>query len=154
MQKVMLIGRLGNDPEKKMVETKGGNVPVTTFSLASNFHLKGEQKTLWWRISVWGTERTTQLSFMKKGTQVMIYGDLQQPRIYQSASGENRIALDVTARDISFVGSSGGQSGEASGEASGGNSEGGSVFAPISGQSGQNTEALSASSLDDDEVPF
>lgn len=147
MQKVMLIGRLGNDPEKKMIETRKGKASVTTFRLASNIYVKGERETLWWGVSVWGSDCASLLAVVKKGSQVMVYGDLQTPRIYQSSTGENQVSLYVTARDISFVGGTGGSNTVES------ESSGGEALA-VAGHSGQGASGLSSSSLDDDEIPF
>ena len=79
LNKVMLIGHLGKDPELKY--TPGG-AAVATFSLATNESYKDkdgnqQEKTEWHRLVVWNKQAEIAAEYLKKGQQVFVEGKLQ-----------------------------------------------------------------------------
>jgi single-strand DNA-binding protein len=104
MNKIILIGNLGKDPE--MNYTPSG-VAVTKFSLAVNHVTKsqsGERQTEtdWFNIVAWRNLAETCNSFLKKGNKVYIEGRLTQ-RKYTDRNGVERTAIDVVANDMEML---------------------------------------------------
>jgi len=105
VNKIIVIGHLGRDPEMKY--TPDGKA-VTTFSVASTRKYKtssGEQKeeTEWFQVSVWNKLAEICNQYLTKGKQVYIEGRLKT-RSYETQSGEKRFSLDVSCSEIQFLG--------------------------------------------------
>lgn len=116
-QKTIVIGNLGSDAEMRYTPS---GVPVTSFSLATNrrwTNQNGEQqeKTTWFRVTIWRKQAETAAQYLKKGQLVLVEGDVEA-RAYTDRDGSPRASLDLTATNWRFVGSSG--RGEGSGAAS------------------------------------
>jgi len=104
MNKIMLIGNLGKDPE--MNYTPSG-VAVTKFSLAVNRVTKtatGEkqEETDWFNIIAWRQLAETCNTYLHKGSKVFIEGRLTQ-RKYTDRDGNQRTAIDVIANDMEML---------------------------------------------------
>ena len=104
MNKIMLIGNLGKDPE--MNYTPSG-VAVTKFSLAVNRITKSstgerEKETEWFNIVAWRQLAETCNTYLHKGSKVYIEGRLQQ-RKYTDRNGIERTAIDVIANDMEML---------------------------------------------------
>jgi single-strand DNA-binding protein len=96
---VQIAGRLGKDPETRF--TPSGQ-KVTTFNVATN-HRKGkEELTVWVRITVWGDRLDKIISYLKKGSAVVVIGRMNPPTSYVDKEGRTQISLDVTAEMIEF----------------------------------------------------
>jgi single-strand DNA-binding protein len=105
-QKIILVGNLGSDPERRA--TPDGT-PVTSFSVATNKRWTtkdGQQgeKTVWWRVTCWRALAETCAKYLTKGRQVLVEGELSEPRAWQGKDGEWRASLDLTAYTVKFVG--------------------------------------------------
>lgn len=105
MNKLIVIGNLGRDPE--MTYAPSGQA-VTKFSIASNRkynNAAGEprEETEWFNCSAWGKLAETCNQFLAKGQQVYVEGRLRS-RQFQTQGGETRTSLDVTVQDIQFLG--------------------------------------------------
>lgn len=111
MNHLMLAGRLGADPEVRY--TSDGK-KITTMRLAVNSRRKGQDVTMWWRVTVWDDQFDRMMQYLKKGSAVMVFGDMQKPEIYNDREGKPQASLEMTARHISFSPfGKGQQSGEA-----------------------------------------
>jgi single-strand DNA-binding protein len=112
VNKLILIGNVGRDPEMKY--TPSGQA-VTSFSVASNHKYKtasGEQRedVEWFNCSAWGKLAEVCNQYLTKGQQVYIEGRLKS-RTYQTQNGETRFSNDVMVSQFQFLGSrSGAQS--------------------------------------------
>ncbi len=107
MNKLILIGNLGRDPE--MSYTPSGQ-SVTKFSVASNRKYttgSGEQReeTEWFNCSAWGKLAEVCNQYLTKGQQVYLEGRLKS-RSYETQGGETRHSLDVSVSEIQFLGKS------------------------------------------------
>ena len=105
-QKIILVGNLGSDPE---VRALPDGTPVTSFSVATNKRWTtkdGQQgeKTVWWRVTTFRGLAETCAKYLTKGRQVLVEGELSEPRAWQGKDGEWRASLDVTASTVKFVG--------------------------------------------------
>ena len=104
VNKVILIGNLGNDPE---VRTAPDKFQVCTFNLATNRDWKdrttGEQKsqTNWHNVVVWEPNSVTYAkNFLKKGAKVYVEGKLET-RKWQDKSGSDHYTTEVVIRQNS-----------------------------------------------------
>ena len=106
VNKVILIGRLGQNPE---IRYTAGGAPVANFSVATqeNWMDKSGQKqerTEWHRIVVWGKIAETCNQYLAKGRQVYIEGRIQT-RQWQDKDGQTKYTTEVQAQTVQFLGS-------------------------------------------------
>src|SRR6266568_6351155 len=105
LNKIMLIGNLGKDPEFSV--TSGGTA-VAKFSLAVNRYMKdkatGERKeeTEWFNIVVWNQLAEVCEKYLHKGSKVYIEGRLTQ-RKWTDNQGAQRISVEVIANDLEML---------------------------------------------------
>ena len=112
MNKILLIGNLGKDPE--MNYTPSG-VAVTKFSLAVNRVTKTatgekEKETDWFNIVAWRQLAETCNTYLHKGSKVYIEGRLTQ-RKYTDKNGIDRWMVEVIANDMEMLTPKSAQSG-------------------------------------------
>ena len=104
MNKIMLIGNLGRDPE--MSYTPNG-VAVTKFSLAVSRMERSQsgerqKETDWFNIVAWRQLAETCNTYLRKGNKVFVEGRLLQ-RKYTDKTGTERTALDVVINDMEML---------------------------------------------------
>ena len=112
LNKVMLIGNVGKDPEMRY--TANGHA-VTTFSVAVNRNFQspdGERReeTDWFEIVTWNKLAELCSQFLQKGRQAYIEGRLQT-RSWEGQDGQKRYRTEVVAQTVLFLGSAGGGGG-------------------------------------------
>lgn len=96
---VHVAGHLGKDPETRF--TPSGQ-KVTTFSIATN-HRKGkEDVTIWVRVTVWGDRFDKMMTYLKKGSGVIVTGKMNPPSSYTDKEGRTQISVEVTAEMMEF----------------------------------------------------
>ncbi|MBK7666589.1 MAG: single-stranded DNA-binding protein [Sphingobacteriaceae bacterium] len=98
VNKVILIGNLGRDPELKYLE---GNVARANFSLATSDSYKDKNgnrvdQTEWHNIVMWRGLAESAEKYLKKGTQVYIEGKLQT-RQWNDKDGHKRNTTEIVA---------------------------------------------------------
>ncbi len=101
LNKIMLIGNLGRDPEMRF--TPSGK-PVTDFSLAVNRRRRSAEgefvdETEWFRIVCWDRLAEIADQYLGKGTQIYVEGRLQTRR-YTGNDGTERTSIDVIANEL------------------------------------------------------
>lgn len=148
VNKVILIGNLGADPELRY--TPNGNRPVATLRIATSDSYKDkagvkQERTEWHTVTVWGDQAENCNKYLGKGRSVYVEGRLQT-RQWDDKEGIKRYSTDVVAERVQFLGGQGGGGGgaEGGGKRSGG---GGSGEAPSSG----NDMGMPPG---DDDIPF
>ena len=113
VNKVILVGNLGKDPETKYMPS--GDC-VCNFSLATTDSWKdktsGEkvEKTEWHNIVMFKRQAEIAGEYLRKGSQVYIEGKLKT-RKWQDKSGNDRWTTEIEARDMQMLGSRGGNAG-------------------------------------------
>ena len=105
VNKVILLGRLGQDPELKY--TPGG-APVCNFSLATTEAWTDKQgakqeKTEWHRVVVWGKLAELCNQYLAKGRQAFLEGRLQT-RSWDDKDGNKRYTTEILASTVQFIG--------------------------------------------------
>ena len=112
LNKVMLIGNLGRDPEVRY--TSDGK-PVANFTMATTDRwsdaTSGErrEKTEWHRIVVWGKQAEIAGEYLRKGRQVYVEGSLQT-REWTDRDGNKRQTTEIKAQRFQMLGQRGGGS--------------------------------------------
>ena len=104
MNKVILIGRLSQDPE--MRSTTSG-VAMTTFNVAvsrNRSNQNGERETDFFRCVAWRNQAENIAKYCQKGSQVAIEGRIQN-NTYEAQDGTRRYSTDVIAENVTFLGS-------------------------------------------------
>lgn len=100
MNFIFIAGHLGADPETRF--TQSGK-KVTTLRVATNSRKGGQDVTIWWRATIWGEQFDKMLPFFKKGSAVMIQGELQKPEIFNDREGKPQISLELTVTNLHFA---------------------------------------------------
>jgi len=106
VNKVILIGNLGKDPELRYAPSGSA---VANFSLATSEQWKDQEgnpqeRTSWHNIVVWGKLAEIAAEYLKKGRKVYIEGRLQY-RDYEDKSGNKRYVTEVVVNDLVMLGS-------------------------------------------------
>jgi len=101
LNKVMVIGNLGRDPEMRFTPT---GKSVANFSVACNRSWKnpgGElhKETEWFNTVAWGKLAEISKKYLKKGSLVYVEGRLQT-RVWQDNDGNQHKSIEIVARDI------------------------------------------------------
>ncbi len=143
MNQITIAGNLGADPEVRVLD---GGRKVTTLRVAARVRRAGDE-TAWWKVTVWGDQFDKMIAFLKKGSSVVVTGEMNKPEIYNDRAGQPQISLGLTAFHVSFSpfgGKDGAKKEDQPAAAMAGASSG---SAPSFGQAGQAT-------FSDDEIPF
>lgn len=120
LNKVMLIGNLGSDPEVR--STTGGN-RVATFSLATSRSWNDaggakQEKTEWHRCVVWNSKVSTLADiverYVKKGDKLYVEGRIEY-RQWQDKDGQTKYSTEINVRELIMLGSPRGGSDAAEG---------------------------------------
>ncbi len=115
VNKVILIGNLGNDPDVRY--TANGKA-ITNISLATSESWKdkdsGEQqeRTEWHRVVFFGRLAEIASEYLKKGSQVYVEGSLRTNK-WQDKEGKDRYTTEIIASEMQMLGGRGGSSGTA-----------------------------------------
>lgn len=150
VNKVILIGNLGADPELKYTPSSRPlcNLRIATTEVFKDKSGQRQEKTEWHRVTVWGDQAENCSKYLSKGRSVYIEGKLQT-RSYDK-DGQKHYATDVVADRVVFLGSGGAG---AEGGRRGGGSGGGP--GPRGGMEGGADDADSAGPAPgDDDIPF
>lgn len=101
MNFIHIAGNLGADPEVRFTSS-GKKVTTLKVATRSRRGKNNEDITIWWRVTIWGEQFDKMISFLKKGSAVMVYGDVHKPEIFTDREGKPAVSLDITAVHIEF----------------------------------------------------
>ena len=107
INKVILLGNLGNDPD---VRSTASGMTVATVSLATGYSEKNqatgewEDKTEWHRVVFFDKLAEIIKEYLKKGLQIYVEGYLRTNK-WQDKDGQDRYTTEVIARDMQMLGS-------------------------------------------------
>ncbi|HUF50072.1 MAG TPA: single-stranded DNA-binding protein [Longimicrobiales bacterium] len=155
LNKVMLIGNVGSDPE---IKTTGGGTKMAKLSLATNRTFSDrsgqqQEKTEWHRLTFW--ERLAELveQYVKKGDRLYIEGRIEYSQT-EDDKGNQRYWTDIIVREMVMLGSSG----AGGGGGGGGGYEGGQRRRPAAppggGRPAGGGPGPSPFEAEDDDLPF
>lgn len=109
VNKVILIGNLGKDPEVR--HTAGGRAvarfPIATSEVWNDAEGNRQERTEWHSIVVWGKQGETCAQYLAKGRQVFVEGSIRS-RSYDDKNGTKRYVTEIVAQRVRFLGGGGG----------------------------------------------
>src|SRR5215468_722907 len=149
VNKVILVGRLGRDPETRYT---GSGQAVANFSVATDESYKDrngerQKRTEWHKIVVWGKQAEIAQQYLKKGSLVFIEGRIQS-REWQDKEGQKRTSFEIVANNLRMLG------GRGDAGAGGGGGRGGEDF----DQGGPSEEPMGGGQggpeISDEDIPF
>ena len=156
VNKVILVGNLGNDPDVKYTQ---GGMAITTLSLATTSVRKdrdgnNQEKTEWHRVKLFGKLGEIAGEYLKKGRQVYIEGRIEYGSYEKD--GVKHYTTDIIGDEMQMLGGGDGQRG---GEGGGGYQRGGGGGGGYGGdrpqrQPAQRREPAQAKPANFDDVPF
>ena len=108
LNKVIIIGNLGRDPEVKYLPS---GQAVANFTVATNERWQGkdgkpQERTEWHRIVVYGKQAENCGEYLSKGRSVCVEGRLQT-REWDDKNGQKRTTTEIVANRVVFLGSKG-----------------------------------------------
>lgn len=161
--RVVLVGNLGRDPEMRYSQN---GTPITNFTIAVNRRRRGTDgnfvdETDWYRISLFRRDAETAAEYLKKGSKVLVEGQLQI-RNYTGQDGIERTTVEVNADNFVMLSprdeaaGGGGYQQQSGGRQGGG--YGDPSYSGSGGQMQQGNRQQSSRDADDfddlDDVPF
>ena len=150
INKVILVGNLGKDPEIKYTAS-GGAIANLTIATSDSWNDKqtGEkvEKTEWHRVVAFQRLAEIMGEYLKKGSQVYIEGKLQT-RKWQDQNGQDRYTTEIVANDMQMLG---GRGGDAGGQPQGG---GGGGFRKNTSAPAEPAKPAYENDFADDDIPF
>ena len=99
MNFIHIAGHLGADPETRF--TSSGK-KVTTLRVATRTRKGQADDTIWWRVTIWGDQYDKMIPYFKKGSPIVVAGELQKPDIFNDREGKPQISMEITASYIQF----------------------------------------------------
>ncbi|HEY2406006.1 MAG TPA: single-stranded DNA-binding protein [Polyangiaceae bacterium] len=165
LNRVMLLGNLGADPELKM--TSGGQAVLKLRLATSETYLDRnkvrQERTEWHNVVVWGKRAEALGKFLTKGSRIFVEGGLRTSN-YDDRDGNKRYRTEIVASNIILSGSGGGGrggrgggGGDDYGDEGGGSAGGGGGGGASSGggaPSGGYDDADYGGGGSDDDIPF
>jgi single-strand DNA-binding protein len=158
VNKVILVGRLGRDPETRYT---GGGQAVANFSVATDETYKDrngerQKRTEWHKIVVWGKQAEIAQQYLKKGSLVFIEGRIQS-REWQDKEGQKRTSFEIVANNFRMLGGRG--EGAAAGAAAAGGtggvaSRGGDDLDSHGGEESFGGGGAGGPEISDEDIPF
>jgi single-strand DNA-binding protein len=108
VNKVILIGNLGSDPQVRYTPqgTAVANFNIATTERFNNKSGEREERTEWHRIVAWGKLAEICQQYLKKGKQVYIEGRLQT-RQWEDQQGQKRQTTEIVAQNMQMLGRAG-----------------------------------------------
>jgi single-strand DNA-binding protein len=155
VNKVILIGNLGRDPETRFLPDGGAitNISIATTDVWKDKSGDKQEKTEWHRIAFFGKLAEIAGEYLKKGSQVYVEGRLQT-RKWQDKEGHEKFTTEIIADRMQMLGSRAGMGGAA---ASGAEGDRGLEGGGSSGTGSSKPQTKSgAAKFDDfeDDIPF
>jgi single-strand DNA-binding protein len=156
INKVILIGNLGADPELKYTPSSRAlcNLRIATTEVFKDKSGQKQERTEWHRVTVWGDQAENCSKYLSKGRSVYIEGKLQT-RSYEK-EGQKHYATDVVADRVVFLGGGGGGAEGGARRGGGGGGGGGAGGGRTSEGGGDDVEMGGGGPPPggDDDIPF
>jgi single-strand DNA-binding protein len=150
VNKAILVGRLGRDPETRY--TSGGQA-VCNFTMATDETYKDrsgerQKRTEWHRIVVWGKQAEIAQQYLRKGSLVFVEGRIQS-RQWDDREGQKRTTVEIVASNFRMLGS------RSDGAAAGASAAGGAGMSSTEHESpAPAAEEMPVSEISDEDIPF
>ena len=141
VNKVILVGNLGRDPEVRFTGTGRAvaKFPLATSEVWNDAEGGRQERTEWHNIIVWGKQGETCGQYLSKGRQVYVEGSIRT-RSYDDKDGNKRYITEIVAQRVRFLG--------------GGAGAGGGRGASTGEAPAMPEDLPGAAGADDDDIPF
>ncbi len=152
VNKVILVGRLGRDPETRY--TSGGQA-VCNFSMATDESYRDksgerQKRTEWHKIVVWGKQAEIAQQYLKKGSLLFLEGRIQS-REWTDKEGNKKTSFEIVCNNFRMLGSKG----DGGGRGAGADDFGAPRSRGDAGDSGASAEDLGPEpQVTDEDIPF
>lgn len=156
VNKAIIIGRLGVDPELRQTQSGSAvcNLRIATSENWTDQSGEKQERTEWHRVTVFGRQAENCKEYLEKGRLVYVEGRIQT-RKWEDKEGNDRYTTEIVAHSVQFLGGrndntgGGGQSYDSSYDQTPKSSGGGSKSSSKSGGGNDFNQ-----SFDDDDIPF
>ena len=150
LNKVMLIGNLGKDPEVKYTPS---GTPVAKLTVATNERYKDKDgqwadRTEWHNVVLWQRLAEIAGEYLKKGGKVYVEGRLQTRSWEDKQTNQKRYMTEIVASDLVLLGGRGEGGGEYSSGSRGASAGGNNNFDQ------REPEPVASSPISDEDIPF
>jgi single-strand DNA-binding protein len=154
VNKVILIGNLGKDPEVKFTPS---GTPVAKFSLATNERFKDKEgqwqdRTEWHNITAWARTAEIAGEYLKKGSKVYIEGSLRTHSWDDKQTNQKKYMTEIIVNDLVLLGGRGEGAGDSAGQARGAAAAGGGNN--FDQRTPEPEPAAASSPISDEDIPF
>jgi len=156
VNKVILVGNLGQDPETRSMPS---GMTVTNIRIATSESWKDkasgaqQERTEWHSIALFGRLGEIAAEYLRKGSQVFIEGKLRT-RKWQDKQGNDRYTTEIIADNMQMLGAKGGGGGGGGGGMAGGERGGSGAPAPSRDEYDQSPAPAGGKEDFDDDIPF
>lgn len=99
VNKVILIGNVGRDPESKTTQS---GTPLVTFSIATTYGAGDNRQTEWHKVVCWAKLAEVAEQYIRKGRKVYVEGRIQSQK-YTGKDGVERVSYDIIANQIDLL---------------------------------------------------
>ena len=154
LNKVMLIGNLGADPETRFTQdgTCVCNLRLATTEKFKNRNGEQQERTEWHRIVMWGRLGEIANQYLSKGSRVYIEGKIET-RKWQDRDGNDKYTTEIRANEMKMLGGGSGSGGGSAGNRGGSFPAQGGGSAPKSNDPFASAPDFGDVPVDDD-IPF
>jgi single-strand DNA-binding protein len=151
VNRAILVGRLGRDPETRY--TSGGQA-VCNFTLATDETYRDrngerQKRTEWHRIVVWGKQAEIAQQYLHKGSLIFVEGRIQT-RQWDDREGQKRTTVEIVASNFRMLGGRG-EGGMAAGAGAGAGEAEPQAAAAAAGAA---AEEMPSTEISDEDIPF
>jgi single-strand DNA-binding protein len=156
VNRAILVGRLGRDPETRY--TSAGQA-VCNFTLATDETYKDrngerQKRTEWHRIVVWGKQAEIAQQYLHKGSLIFVEGRIQT-RQWDDREGQKRTTVEIVANNFRMLGGRGEGGGMAAGASAGaGAGAGTGDMEPQTAAAAAGSEEMPSTEISDEDIPF
>jgi single-strand DNA-binding protein len=152
VNKVILIGNLGKDPEVKYTQ---GGMPVAKFSLATNERFKDKEgqwqdRTEWHNIVAFQRLAEIVGEYLKKGGKCFVEGSLRTSSWDDKETGQKKYKTEIIANDLVLLSGRG----ETTGADSAGQARGAAAAGGNFDQRAPESEPVGSTPISDEDIPF
>jgi single-strand DNA-binding protein len=96
---IHIAGHLGADPEVRFTST---GKKVTALRVACRTRKGQNEDTIWWRVTIWGEQYDKMIPYLKKGSPIVVAGEMHKPEIFTDRDGKPQPSMEITASFIQF----------------------------------------------------
>ena len=107
VNKVILVGNLGADPEVRYMPSGGAVTIATSEQWTDKTSGQKQERTEWHRVTLFNRMGEIAGEYLKKGSQVYIEGSIRTDKYQDKTTGEDRYSTQIIARDMQLLGGRG-----------------------------------------------